>query len=525
MVLHGSSVGPPTSGGTSAHGPRCPGLSGPRTRRLRGASREFPGRRVRGPLHRSGPSIAQRRLVARGVGHQVGVRRRRTPRSSSRAARVTAVGGVEPLRAARTPASAATGVGAQVERSAPVEQVAARPVRRRRPARSRRRAPGAADRGGLGARARRTRRPPRARPRASSGALEGRHGSRRPSRAAPRAAGRRPRTCEASSRASAPLSGRHGPVGQPALGSRSRLAHPEQRLRAGRRTPRRGRRRRRWLGVEGLAVGAVQVAQARIGAAQRRDWRPTPAPSSASAASSASTSSTQRGVGVASGAARRGRLPGPGPVGAGRSSGRPGRDGHRGERRQRRRRAPYDGWSRRDAGRRGGHGADPIAGTGDRRVGRPGGSAPVSEPGQPLSWTTRQQHKEVATREQCQPGRHPGPDRGGARRPPACPGPRRRGRRDHPRRQAPGPAHRRRQGRRRDARRRRRRDPRGLPRARRLRRDGRAALHARGHLARASTGRSPCRATGAATPTAWSRSPSTTAAPSPAGSTDPTRTP
>ena len=30
--------------------PRCPGLSGPRTRLFRGASREFPGRRVRGPL-------------------------------------------------------------------------------------------------------------------------------------------------------------------------------------------------------------------------------------------------------------------------------------------------------------------------------------------------------------------------------------------------------------------------------------------------------------------------------------------
>ena len=36
-------------------------------------------------------------------------------------------------------------------------------------------------------------------------------------------------------------------------------------------------------------------------------------------------------------------------------------------------------------------------------------------------------------------------------------------------------------------------------------RDGRAGLHPRGVLARASTARSRCRATGAATPDAWSR--------------------
>ena len=117
------------------------------------------------------------------------------------------------------------------------------------------------------------------------------------------------------------------------------------------------------------------------------------------------------------------------------------------------------------------------------------GTAPTLSPwgrcgSEPLSWTINNSTRRSPTREQCQTGRHPGPDRGGARRPPACPGPRHRGRRDHPGRQAPDPARRRRQGRRGDPRRRRRGDPRGLPGARRVRRDGRAALHARGHLAR-----------------------------------------
>ena len=56
----GARRSPPHRAGSST-GLSCPGLSGPCTRPLRGASREFPGRRVPGPLRRSGPSTAQRR--------------------------------------------------------------------------------------------------------------------------------------------------------------------------------------------------------------------------------------------------------------------------------------------------------------------------------------------------------------------------------------------------------------------------------------------------------------------------------
>ena len=176
--------------------------------------------------------------------------------------------------------------------------------------------------------------------------------------------------------------------------------------------------------------------------------------------------------------------------------------------------APYDGWRRgRGAGTRRRPYRRRRSSRRDARATRDNG-----QPVQPLSWRFFNFTRRSRTREQGQPGRHPGPDRGGTRRPPACARARPRVRRDHPGRQAPDPAGVRRQGRRRDPRRRRRRDPRGLPGARRLRRDGRAALHPRGDLPRRRQAADPAPPLAAQRRPAGQGRPGRAATPSPAGS-------
>ncbi len=304
--------------------------------------------------------IADRRCAADGVGDQVGVRRRAATAPASRAARAIVARRVQPggqrrrpprRRPARRPRSSDR--AGQLVAASPVGG-----VRRRDRVEA---APGSPS-ATCGRRARRTRRRRRARRRAWS--------------AGPRASLMRPRELLRDG------GGHRGQ--QPGQRRRSRPRPRRRPAGAGAAAPRgvrrpRGRaapggRGRRRVALERVDVGAVQGAPGR--AARRR------VASCSAWSRSTSTASTSAASGSASGVpAGRPRVRTVAVVAA----------GHR-ERAAPRTSAVAAG----DEAGTGGHAADPIP----------------SAAAEPLSWTINNSTRRSPAREQCQPGRHPGPDRG-----------------------------------------------------------------------------------------------------------------
>ena len=502
---------------------RLPARAGPRrSRPQRSAYSSAPGnvsgvprKTARGPLRRSGPRPpSARRASRRCRATRYGVRRGAGRAPAPGPPGSTAAGVSSARRAGRTPpprppASAPGRAIARVSWSRRARCVGVRRAeRRRRARRSRDRevwAPEHAvdvDRRVLG------------RQRRVCSAVERRsRGPHPPSPAARRAAAATPADIARQHPRQGAALGRHRPVGQSPLGLLLAAAHPAQRLRrtgerfgrgAGAGGPR--SRPRRCAACSPCSACASAHAAGRTPAAAETsgghlaelgehavDEGASSLGSGRRGASSACSARARRlaSVGVRPGARRPSEV-------APTSQAEPAASAATAPPR-----AAAGGAAAR--GRRAdGHARDPIAEVGDRAA-TAVTADPRAAPRPAAIVGVDNSTRRSRTREQRQAGRHPGPHRGGARRPPERPGPRPRGRRAHPRRQAPGAARRRRQGRRRHPRRHRRRHPRGLRRARRLRRDGRAALHARGHLPGRRPAADRCRATGAATPTGWSR--------------------